>query len=483
MRNRCAAMRLVFRIGVVFVLSAAWVGARGQTTLFFDDFDGPTRPEWQVMGGGDYVWGPNTTKSASRKWSMFCASGSNRLRTRYINAMNTQLILRDVSLSNCLSAALIFKHWINVESSPTYDFDYLDVYVEAQEFTQHRRFDNRNGAGWRVASIDLTPYVGSDRTIVFDFQSNRSVVPNEPSGVWIDDVQIVGVLEPAERFIGNWSTDFDGDGLDDMAVYHAAQGDWYIRQSGNGQLRRQNWGWSETLPVPADYDGDKRADIAVFHPATGNWYIRQSSNGQSRVQNWGWSEVMPVPADYDGDGVADLAVYHPAAGVWYIRQSSNGQMRQQNWGWNETLPVPADYDGDSKADLAVYYRNSGMWYILQSSDGQMRQQQFFSGWSAAIPLPRDYDGDRKADLAIYHRRLGFWNYFSSRYGFAGDGITFGWSETIPVPGKYDVSTASSFAVYHPASGTWYVLPAGVPPSQPYQRNWGWSAALPVFPLY
>ena len=98
-----------------------------------------------------------------------------------------------------------------------------------------------------------------------------------------------------------------------------------------------------TTPKPADYDGDGKADLAVFHTAAGNWYIKQSSNGQSQAFNWGWSSTTPVPKDYDGDGKADAAVYYQAAGNWYIKQSSNGQTMGGggiNWGWSAASALP-----------------------------------------------------------------------------------------------------------------------------------------------
>jgi hypothetical protein len=61
------------------------------------------------------------------------------------------------------------------------------------------------------------------------------------------------------------------------------------------------WGWSATIPVPGDYDNDGITDIAVYHPATGNWYIRQSSTGTLMTGNaiqWGWSAATPPRAPY-----------------------------------------------------------------------------------------------------------------------------------------------------------------------------------------
>jgi hypothetical protein len=224
--------------------------------------------------------------------------------------------------------------------------------------------------------------------------------------------------------------DFDNDDVADVTVNHRDAGDWYIQQSGLANaLRRQNWGWDDTLAVPADYDGDTIADIAVYLPETGTWYVRQSSNGQLLQQQWGWSAVLPVPGDYDGDGAADLAVYDPGRDTWHIRQSSNGALRQQQWGYGTTVPVPGDYDGDRITDLAVFHPTTADWYVLRSSDGRICHRQW--GWAGVTPAPADYDGDGKYDQTVYDRSTGMWYICQSFNGVRRD-QQWGWKAARPI---------------------------------------------------
>ncbi|MEX2606197.1 MAG: ice-binding family protein [Kiritimatiellia bacterium] len=270
--------------------------------------------------------------------------------------------------------------------------------------------------------------------------------------------------------------DFDGDGITDMTVFHAAKGNWYILESTTGAMRKQNWGWSETFAVPGDYDGDGVTDIAVYYPDGGMWYILESQTGTMRKQNWGWSEAVPVPGDYDGDGKTDLAVYHAAKGDWYILESTTGTMRKQNWGWSETVPVPGDYDGDGKTDIAVYHPDGGMWYILESTTGGLRKQNW--GWNETLPVPGDYDGDGVTDMAVYYPDDGMWYILESTTGVMRK-QNWGWSETIPVPGDFDGDGIEEEAVYHAAEGNWYILESTTGAMR--KQNWGWNEALPPWP--
>ena len=267
--------------------------------------------------------------------------------------------------------------------------------------------------------------------------------------------------------------DFDGDGKADLAVYHAAAGMWYIRESSTGVRRDVAWGWNEAVPVPGDYDGDGRTDVAVYHPASGTWYLACSSAG-SRTEQWGWNGAVPVPGDYDGDGRTDVAVFQPVSGLWYLACSTAGS-RTEQWGGRAMIPVPADYDADGVTDLAAYHPLTGNWRIRNSATGEGRPSVAW-GWSEAVPVPGDYDGDGAADIAVFHPATGDWYLLCSSTGIRT--VKWGWAQTAPVSADYDGDGAADILVYHQAAGHWYALEnlAGLPPGI---ISFGWSAANPV----
>ncbi len=270
--------------------------------------------------------------------------------------------------------------------------------------------------------------------------------------------------------------DYDGDGKDDVGVYHSDSGNWYLLESSTDSQRIVNWGWKEAQPAPGDYDGDGKADVAVFILNTGTWVIYQSGNNAVRTLNWGSKDSRPVPGDYDGDGKTDVAVYERNSGRWTILLSSNGATRVQNFGWFEAKPIPGDYDGDGKTDLAVFHRATGNWYINQSGNNQTRIENF--GIRTMRPVPADYDGDGKTDLAMYERTTGNWYIFQSAAGFRQ--VNWGFARAAPAPADYDGDGKTDVCVFERASGKWYISNSSDNSARMF--GWGWNQVSPL-PLY
>ncbi|MCD9185451.1 MAG: FG-GAP-like repeat-containing protein [Pyrinomonadaceae bacterium] len=248
---------------------------------------------------------------------------------------------------------------------------------------------------------------------------------------------------------GSAISNFDSDGLSDVAVYRPSNGVWYGLNSTNGSLYAAGFGTTGDKIVPGDYDGDGKTDPAVFRPSTGTWYLLQSTAGFASV-SFGVSTDIPVAGDYDGDGKTDVAVFRPSNGVWYYLRSSNGSFDFVSFGNSTDKPVPADYDADGKTDFAVFRSSANSWFIQQSTAG-FRSVQF--GIGTDIPVQGDYDGDGKADVAVFRPSNGVWYRLGSTAGFSA--IAFGQNGDKPAPADFDGDGQTDVAVFR--SGNWYAL--------------------------
>src|SRR4029453_18168010 len=66
----------------------------------------------------------------------------------------------------------------------------------------------------------------------------------------------------------------------------------------------------------SNFDSDGLSDIAVYRPSSGVWYSLNSTDGGFQAVQFGIAEDKIAPGDYDGDGKTDWAVWRPSPGVW-----------------------------------------------------------------------------------------------------------------------------------------------------------------------
>ena len=254
--------------------------------------------------------------------------------------------------------------------------------------------------------------------------------------------QARGLLSEVAAAAG--SSDFDGDGRSDLAVWRPSSGTWFVRG-----VAAVPWGNTGDIPVPGDYNGDGRAELAVWRASTGTWYVRGSA-----PMRWGRTGDVPVPGDYNGDGRTDLAVWRASTGIWYVRGSA-----PMRWGRTGDVPAPGDYNGDGRLDLAVWRPVTGTWYVRGLPGvawGRVRD----------VPVPGDYDGDRHSGVAVWRPATGTW------YLRGISAVPWGRAGDVPVPGDYNGDGRTDRTVWRPATGTWYVR--GVEPVR-----WGLPADVPL----
>jgi len=268
------------------------------------------------------------------------------------------------------------------------------------------------------------------------------------------------VLESTLEFQWGLDGDFPVSGsygtgtADDLAVWRPTDGVWYIRDNDQREsdvalssARAFQWGLDPSVfgdsPQPCDYNGDGVNELALFRSSSGQWLFRNSTTDESTYstassRSWGLDGDTPVPADYDGDGECDIAVFRE--GVWFVITSSNDSSVAIRWGADGDTPVPGDYDGDGILDFSVTRFNSSgtlLWLVRKS--GSLSSLTTFAttiawGQTGDIPIGgTDFDDDGTADIAIFRPSSGVWFILNSEEEFStASAQQFGLSVDIPV---------------------------------------------------
>ncbi len=275
----------------------------------------------------------------------------------------------------------------------------------------------------------------SGRWMLVDRHGNRVDVGHEITLGDADAIPLVG--------------DFDGDGIDEVAIFAAGQ--WFVDLNGNGVWDEGDlWlrmGTALDRPVVGDWDGDGKADIAIFGrqwerdpeviiedpglptPANtrrrdyvrGETYVtlepeqervlRRGSRGPIRadaidhVFRYGEQPDTPIAGDWNGDGIDSIAVFR--AGQWALDSDGDGRLTDRDdqilFGQPGDIPIAGDWNGDGITNLGVV--RGELWII--DSDGDRRitgndlQIRIPKPSADARPIVGDWDGDGTDDFGWY----------------------------------------------------------------------------------
>ena len=251
------------------------------------------------------------------------------------------------------------------------------------------------------------------------------------------------------------SGDYDGDGRTDAAVFRNENGIgvWDVKRSSDGGLTTRAFGYATDTAQRGDFDGDGRQDFSVYRPGAGTWYA-QNSNGFS-AQVFGSANDKLVSGDYDGDGRTDAAVVRNenGIGVWEVKRSSDGGLTTRAFGFATDTAQRGDFDGDGRQDLAVFRSSNGTWYIQKSSNGSIVGVQFGASEDKAVAT--DFDGDGKTDIAVFRPSNGTWYWLRSIDG-GFSAAAFGQSGDVPIAGDFDGDGKTDLSVFRPSNGVWYI---------------------------
>jgi subtilisin-like proprotein convertase family protein len=163
--------------------------------------------------------------------------------------------------------------------------------------------------------------------------------------------------------------DYDGDAIDDVAVFRAPSTtgpfDLFWLGSGTRALTQIGFGTSPAgdrfSASGYDLDGDGRADALVQYPLTpsdGRFNaVDATSNAIFDAFTLGHPSDFIVPGHYTGNPWADVTVSRSISGSlnWFTRDSQTGVVAPTViFGANGDFRIVGDYDGDLVADYAVW---------------------------------------------------------------------------------------------------------------------------------
>ena len=252
------------------------------------------------------------------------------------------------------------------------------------------------------------------------------------------------------------ATDYDGDGLGDVAVYEPTTKVVTIRGSSNKKYIQKEIGTTGSIFVPGDYNGDGRGDLVTYQKSTGVWSYKNLVSGIAFDLQFGGVNYLPVPGRYNRHVCPDFAVYNIKTGILLVRDCYTGNIVSRAT-MSKQMPIPADYDGDGVTDFALFNRTNNKWTVYGSSMGT---KQFTFGKKGDLPFPVDFNNEGRANVAVYRNAgnnfvVGKRNVFSGKvkvnhfkqWGLYGDK---------PMALSIDADGRAEYAVYRPSDNAVYI---------------------------
>jgi hypothetical protein len=208
--------------------------------------------------------------------------------------------------------------------------------------------------------------------------------------------------------------DFDGDGINDPAVYRPGTpaSSWIVLFSTSFFTIAKTFAFGDDglddMPLTGDLNGDGIDDFVIFRPgAPAEWFVLSPTGGGGNIafgDNVA-NDDEPALGDLDGDGRADLIIRRVAADdttFFHVRLATGAFPAPIHFGKNSDVYAPGDYDNDGRGDLALV-RDIGTTYkwFFRFANGTVTDFTF--GDDHDTIAQNDYDGNGFTDIAVWRQ--------------------------------------------------------------------------------
>lgn len=188
-----------------------------------------------------------------------------------------------------------------------------------------------------------------------------------------------------------------------LATVHD-DGRWEFRMA-DGTSRTLRFGRRGDVPLRGDFDGDGLDEIAVFRPADTTWLLDLDIDGTPdrvfRVAGM-TSGDRPVVGDWDGNGTATPGFFRPSEGRWSLFNSDRAaapDLEIRGFGAGGDVPVAGDWFARRTSSVGVYRPTTGE-LILRDSNAAMASQRGIALGAGGVPVIADWSGMGKDSAAL-----------------------------------------------------------------------------------
>ncbi|ASW53788.1 N-acetylmuramoyl-L-alanine amidase [Plantactinospora sp. KBS50] len=283
----------------------------------------------------------------------------------------------------------------------------------------------------------------------------------DPGPNWNWNYYISLVNSGGSKPVAGSSTDFNGDGKDDIITFTlGTRNDVYVATSTGSAFAGTSVKWSDYFgltgetPLTGDFNGDGKDDIITFTGGTLADVYVELSTGTTFCCGAKWHDwfapagEIPAVGDVNGDGKDDIITFthNNLADVYVALSTGTTFTPAQKWhDWfaptGET-PAVADVNGDGKADIITFTQGTtttaDVYVALSTGTTFQPAQKWHDLFSLTGEQPRvgDINGDGKADIVTFTCNPDADVYAATSTGTTFTGTTIKWHDHFCLTGEH-----------------------------------------------
>ncbi|MFI7674565.1 N-acetylmuramoyl-L-alanine amidase [Actinophytocola sp. NPDC049390] len=256
------------------------------------------------------------------------------------------------------------------------------------------------------------------------------------------------------------STDFNGDGRDDIIAFNQGNlGDVYVATSNGSGFAGTSVKWHDWFapggetPLTGDFNGDGKDDIVTFtHGSLNDVYVALSTGssfgGGAKWHDWfALGGEVPAVGDVNGDGKDDIVTFtrNNLADVYVALSTGTSFTASAKWhdyfGLAGEIPGVGDFNGDGKDDIVVFNQGTQADVYVATSTGtgfsgtSVKWHDFFS-IAGEAPRIGDFNGDGRDDIATFTLNAAADVYVATSTGSGFSGTTVKWNDFFGLAGEF-----------------------------------------------
>ncbi|GEM_PF-1900286 len=184
---------------------------------------------------------------------------------------------------------------------------------------------------------------------------------------------------------------FNKDNITDIGVFRPQTNTFYIRYLGKFMpkdiqlIKFSKEGVTGTIPEISDYDGDGIDDLAVYNPDKKSYFVKYSSGKSESTFEFckdtickSKNNIKPITGDFDGDGKVDPGII--SSNQLSFSSSLSGKLEIQPLSQDISgIPFSRNFDNDLKSDIVVLEIEKGILTILESSKNWKHTETMLAG--------------------------------------------------------------------------------------------------------